>query len=154
MVIQQQQSMRNHRQHLLEMKMGSPTWRELASTIVHVSLNLAPEHVRIDRPFWNQLIAAVPTFASKVQHLAFVSPDPVLNPNTYRAMVELVPPFVPRFVNLRIVHLKLAHWATQEIDGLLQRLVWSQHPNLRVIILDFSPAWDEGVVEEDSSRLQ
>jgi hypothetical protein len=25
---------------------------------------------------------------------------------------------------------------------------------LRVIILDFSPAWDEGVVEEDSSRLQ
>ena len=59
-------ALRDHSQHLLEMKMGSPTWRELANGVLYSTLCLTSKYRDLSEKSWDNLLEAAPGFAHNV----------------------------------------------------------------------------------------
>ena len=112
----------DHRQHLLEMKMGSRLWRELANPILHSSLHLPPEHRKIDDlASWDGLLVSLPAFAHHIRYLK-VDTEALQSNTSQVQWQKLLCSILPLFPNLRTIHLELQNWCTAGINYALRPL--------------------------------
>ena len=129
----------NHRQHLLELKMGSRLWRELASPVLHSSLHLPPTQREIDDlSSWENLLAVLPDLAHHVRYLK-VDADALVANTTQIKWDRLLGMILGIFGTkgkLESLHLKFAFWSTSGINTVLLNFRTPARAPL-TLILDF-----------------